>query len=58
MAFLTEITRAPTAVSVGVAASFAPRLNAIKKDKAKPTMSRTILVTTAVTPVVARAKGL
>ena len=41
VACLGEITRAPTAVSQGVAASFAPRFQAMKKERDKPTTNRT-----------------
>ena len=36
VALFGEITLAPTAVSHGVAASFAPKFHAMKKDSAKP----------------------
>jgi hypothetical protein len=40
IAFLGVITLAPTAVSQGVAASFAPKFHAIKKDRTKPIINR------------------
>ena len=41
VALLGEITHAPTAVSHGVAASFAPKFHAMKNESAKPTINST-----------------
>lgn len=46
VALLGEITLAPTAVSHGVAASFAPKFHAIKKDKAHPIINKMELSST------------
>jgi hypothetical protein len=49
-ALFGEITPAPTAVSHGVAASFAPKFHAMKNESAKPTINSTELDSTVRTP--------